>query len=142
MNELNRVRRAVRRRLRAARPFPALQPSQIEVLRVVEEQPGTGVSAAARILRLADNSVSGLVNQLVGAGLLERAIDPADRRAVHLHLTPAARERLTSWRSARADLVADGLAKLPAADRSAIAQALPALRRLADELMEDADERE
>jgi DNA-binding MarR family transcriptional regulator len=136
MYDLNRLRRAVRRRLRARLPH-RLPPAQVEVLQVVEEHPGTGISAAARVLHLADNSVSGLVNQLVGAGLLRRDTDRHDRRVARLHLTPAAAARLASWRSGRAELVGSGLARLERADREAIAQALPALRRLADLLVEE-----
>jgi DNA-binding MarR family transcriptional regulator len=136
MYDLNRVRRVVRRRLRAehASPMPS---SQVEVLLAVEENPGTGVSATARTLQLADNSVSGLVNQLVGAGLLRRETNPADRRVARLYLTPAATARLAAWRGARAELVGSGLARLDTADRDAIATALPALRRLADLLVEE-----
>lgn len=137
MRELNRVRRAVRWRLRAGSTEPPLSPGQVELLLLVEEFPGTGVSGAARRLRLADNSVSGLINQLVGAGQLRRETDPRDRRAARLYLTDAARARLAAWRSARADLVGASLGRLPAADRRAIALALPALGRLADELVEE-----
>jgi DNA-binding MarR family transcriptional regulator len=136
MHDLNRVRRTVRRRLRARQPHP-LQPTQVEVLQAVEERPGSGVSATARLLHLADNSVSGLVNQLVGAGLLRRETDPADRRMAHLYLTPAASARLAGWRAARAELVDGGLSRLDTADREAITKALPALRRLADLLGEE-----
>jgi DNA-binding MarR family transcriptional regulator len=136
MHDLNRVRRAARRRLRARHAHP-LPPSQVEVLLVVEEQPGTGISATARTLHLAENSVSGLVNQLIGAGMLRRETDPRDRRVAHLYLTPEAAARLESWRSARAELVGAGIARLAPADREAIAKALPALRRLADLLGEE-----
>lgn len=127
------MRRVVRRRLRAALR-PPLPAAQVELLIVVEEEPGIGVAAAARALHLADNSVSGLVNVLVDAGLLARETDPADRRAARLFLTPAARERLDGWRAARAELVAHGLERLDEADRKAVAAALPALRRLLDQV--------
>jgi DNA-binding MarR family transcriptional regulator len=139
MRDLNRVRRVVRRRLRARMPQGPLPPAQVEVLQVVEEQPGCGISAAARAMHMADNSVSGLVNQLVGAGLLRRETDKADRRMAHLYLTPAAVERLATWRSARAEMVGTGLSRLPADDREAISRAVPALRRLADLLSEEED---
>ncbi|HKT00924.1 MAG TPA: MarR family transcriptional regulator, partial [Rugosimonospora sp.] len=54
MHDINLLRRAVRRRLRAGAAQPALSLAQIEVLQAIEEQPGTGVSAVARALRLAD----------------------------------------------------------------------------------------
>jgi DNA-binding MarR family transcriptional regulator len=145
LEDLNGLRRVVRRRLRARLAEPALSGSQVELLRVVEAAPGTGVAAAARAMHLAGNSVSALVYQLVDAGYLRRETDPADRRAARLHLTPAAHRRLGAWRADRGELVGAGLAQLSAAERSTIVRALPALRRLTAVLStvdEFADERE
>ncbi|MGK3203111.1 MarR family winged helix-turn-helix transcriptional regulator [Amycolatopsis sp. MEPSY49] len=124
------IRRVVRRRVRADVPGFPLPGAQVEVLRVVADQPGIGVAAAARELHLAANSVSTLVNQLVDAGLLRREPDPADRRATRLEITGAARERMAAWRRARTGLVADALAGLSEEDTAAIEQALPALEKL------------
>jgi DNA-binding MarR family transcriptional regulator len=118
---------------------PPLPPAQVELLLVVEREPGVGVAAAARTLHLAGNSVSALVNLLVSAGMMVRETDPQDRRAAHLYLTPAAKRRLVRWRSARAELVGRGLDRISAADRAAIEQALPALSRLLAELREQAE---
>ncbi|NYI87078.1 DNA-binding MarR family transcriptional regulator [Amycolatopsis endophytica] len=131
------LRRVTRRRVRETLPHPPLRVAQIELLREVEKQPGTGVAAAARSLHLAGNSVSTLVNQLVDAGLLERRVDPDDRRAARLDLTGTARERLANWRRTRTEFVATAVATLPAEDREAIEAALPALGRLIDALQEE-----
>ena len=136
MQVLAGMRRVVRRRLAASRP-PRLPTGQIDLLIVVEEEPGIGIAAAARVLHLADNSVSGLVNVLVDAGFLTRETDPADRRAAQLFLTPAARERLDGWRAARAELVGRALERVDEADRDTVAAALPALRRLLDEMRQE-----
>lgn len=133
MQVLAGMRRVVRRRLAASRPR-RLPAAQVELLIAVEEDPGIGVAAAARVLHLADNSVSGLVNALVDAGLLARETDPADRRAARLFLTPDARDRLAGWRAARAELVGRALERLDESDCEAVAAALPALRRLLDEV--------
>ena len=130
------LRRVVRRRLRAELPGPALRGAQVELLQLVEAEPGVGVAAAARSLHLAGNTVSTLVNQLVAAGLVHRAVDPADRRAARLSLTATAHERLARWRSARRVLVGDALARLPAVDVAALEAALPALKNLVRELSE------
>ncbi len=127
------IRRCVRRQLRGAID-PPLRDTQVELLRTVEESPGIGVAAAARAMHLADNSVSTLVNQLVELGMLRREVSPADRRAARLSLTGAAVRRLAAWRQARGELVGAHLARLPAPDRETLARALPALRRLLDEL--------
>nr|WP_116113481.1 MULTISPECIES: MarR family winged helix-turn-helix transcriptional regulator [Amycolatopsis] len=124
------LRRVVRRRVRDTLPHAPLRPAQIELLRVVEKHPGIGVAAAARALHLAGNSVSSLVNQLVDAGLLDRRIDPGDRRAARLELTGPARDRLANWRRTRTEFVTSAIACLPAGDRDALEAALPALDRL------------
>ncbi|MFL6053712.1 MAG: MarR family winged helix-turn-helix transcriptional regulator [Actinoallomurus sp.] len=133
------MRRLVRRRLRFSTPPPDLRPAQIELMVVVDRHPGASVAAAARELRLADNSVSTLVNQLVRAGMLRRETDPDDRRAARLQLTDAARKRLANWRDRRARLVGTLLDELSEEDRASIAAALPALRRLLARLAEPVD---
>src|SRR5690242_20712263 len=130
MEHLNGVRRVVRRLVRARLDEPNLTSSQVELLRVVEASPGVGVAAAARAMHLAGNSVSALVYQLVEAGYLRRETDPADRRAARLHLTRAAHSRLGAWRAGRGELIGGALAQLSATERSAVARALPVLRKL------------
>jgi DNA-binding MarR family transcriptional regulator len=123
------MRRLVRRRLREQVP-PRLRPAQVELMTVVGGRPGISVAAAARELHLADNSVSTLVNQLLAAGMLRREVDPGDRRAVRLELTPDAQRHIADWRDRRARLVGARIEELPDEDRAAIAAALPALGRL------------
>ncbi|MFC0550904.1 MarR family transcriptional regulator [Planotetraspora thailandica] len=130
------LRRVVRRRLRAELPGPPLRGGQVELLQLVESEPGIGVAAAARALHLAGNSVSTLVNQLVTADLLLRQVDPADRRAARLFLTDAAAARLARWRDTRSRLVGDAFSGLTDAEAATVTAALPALRRLLDELAE------
>ncbi|MFJ6540856.1 MarR family winged helix-turn-helix transcriptional regulator [Streptomyces sp. NPDC091385] len=137
---LVRVQRLLRRRLRAGLTAPRLRGAEVELLRLVEERPGLGVSEAARALHLAGNSVSTLVNRLVREGYLLRETDPADRRAARLRLTPAASGRLGEWRRRRAELVGQEVAALDADDREALRAALPALRRLATALHEEPED--
>ena len=132
------MRRLVRRRLREEVP-PRLRPAQVELMAVVGGHPGISVAAAARELRLADNSVSTLVNQLLTAGMLRRETDPEDRRAVRLELTPEAHRHMADWRDRRARLVGARIQELPAEDRAAIAAALPALDRLLTSLQKPAE---
>ncbi|MEU9102420.1 MarR family transcriptional regulator [Streptomyces sp. NPDC048361] len=133
------VQRLIRRRLRGGLSAPRLRGAHVELLRLVADRPGIGVSAAAKELHLAGNSVSTLVNQLVRDGYMRRETDPGDRRSARLYATPAALGRLGDWQRRRAALVRDQVARLDAADRAALAAALPALRRLADNLHEEAE---
>ncbi|MEU7433416.1 MarR family transcriptional regulator [Streptomyces sioyaensis] len=133
------VQRLIRRRLRAGLTVPPLRGAEVELLRLVAERPGIRVSAAARELCLAGNSVSTLVNQLSRAGFLRRETAPEDRRSALLYPTPEARSRLHDWETRRSALVSEQLARLPEADRAALAAALPALRLLAHNLHEEAE---
>jgi DNA-binding MarR family transcriptional regulator len=89
------------------------------------------VAEAATDLGLAANTVSTLVRQLTDAGLLRRLADAADRRIARLRLTAPAQRRVDQWRDRRTGLVAEAIAGLPAADRRALARAVPVIAQLA-----------
>ncbi|QHA02828.1 MarR family transcriptional regulator [Streptomyces broussonetiae] len=137
---LVRIQRLIRRRLRGGLTLPRLRGAEVELLRLVESRPGIGISDAAKALHLASNSVSTLVNQLVRGGYLLRETDPADRRAARLLLTGAAEKRLADWQRRRAELVVRHVSRLDETDREALRAALPALRKLAVTLHEEAEE--
>ncbi|KAF5991671.1 MarR family winged helix-turn-helix transcriptional regulator [Streptomyces sp. WAC00263] len=134
------VQRLIRRRLRSGTTAPRLRGAEVELLRLVVARPGIGVSEAAKELYLAGNSVSTLVKQLDRDGYLNRETDPADRRAARLLPTPAADARLRDWRERRTALVRRQVARLDEAERAALEAALPALRKLAVNLHEEAEE--
>ncbi|MEV4091028.1 MarR family winged helix-turn-helix transcriptional regulator [Streptosporangium saharense] len=133
------IQRLVRRRLRHGMTGPRLRGAQVELLRLVVARPGIGVSAAAKELYLAGNSVSTLVNQLTKAGLLRRETGQDDRRSARLLPTDEARERLRVWQERRAALVREQVERLGEDDRAALAAALPVLRRLAEGLHEEVE---
>lgn len=128
------LRRMLRRRVRDDWPLEPLPAAQVELLRLVSEQPGVGVGEAAARLHLAANTVSTLVGQLGSAGLIERSSDPLDRRSARLVLTPAAEARIAAWRERRATAARRALEALSADDRARLHAALPALERLVEEL--------
>ncbi|MFE0423502.1 MarR family winged helix-turn-helix transcriptional regulator [Streptomyces sp. NPDC058953] len=134
---LARVNRLVRRGLRHGLTGPRMPTAQAELLRLVRTNPGIRVSAAAEELRLAGNSVSTLVRQLTGLGLLVREPDRRDARAALLRVTPEAEERLRAWDDQRAALYREQWRRLSAPDRAALTAALPAMRRLAALLHEE-----
>lgn len=138
-NVLAGLNRLVRRRLRAGLTLPPLRGAEVELLKLVRAHPGLRVSAAARELGLAGNSVSTLVKGLVELGMLERAADPADGRATLLHITPEAGRRLREWQDRRTALVRGHVERLSDADQAALAAALPALRALSASLHDEAE---
>jgi DNA-binding MarR family transcriptional regulator len=128
------VRRILRRALRQASQPGPLPPTHCELLRLAENRPGITVAEAAQELRLAPNTVSTLVGKLTSAGLLSRSRGAADGRTALLTVTVSARRRLAERRDLRAELAGRAIARLSPADRQALATAVPALIRLAEEV--------
>jgi DNA-binding MarR family transcriptional regulator len=128
------IRRSLRRQ--AGRPveFGTLTGSQLELIRLVRRRPGISVADAAKELRLASNTVSTLVGQLIHAGLVVRLIDPSDRRIARLELAEEIRGKVAAWRDRRTVVLGDAIASLAPEDRRHLTRALPILARLADDL--------
>ena len=131
---ISAVRRTARQAVRKAWRGEPLPTAQSELLRLVADRPGISVADAARELRLAPNTVSTLVGRLAGQGLLSRERALADARLIRLSVTQRARQRIADWRDLRADLTQHALAELTEPDRRALADAVPALLRLAERL--------
>jgi DNA-binding MarR family transcriptional regulator len=129
---ISMVRRTTRRAVRQAWHIEPLPPAQSELLRLAACRPGITVADAAHELQLAPNTVSTLVGRLTAAGLLRRGRSASDGRAALLTATEQGQSRLAAYRDLRAELAGQALARLPAADRRALATAAPALLRLAE----------
>lgn len=131
---LGGFRRTARRA--AGRPWSVddLSTAQVELLRLIRRQPAISVADAAAELRLAPNTVSTLVRQLVDRGQLTRTPDADDRRVARLDLTPPARRRVERWRDQRTDLAAHAISRLNADDRAALARALPVIQLLTTQM--------
>lgn len=135
---VTRLRRVLRASIRSEYPWESLPMAQVELLQRLRDEPGLRLNDLAARHRLANNTVSVLVQQLVTADLVTRTPHPDDRRAVVLELTDRGRQVLTDWQAAHQRRLAGGLSRLPAADQRAIGAALPALSRLVD-LLESGD---
>jgi len=135
------LRRRARRVVGRPWPMEALSSAQVELVRLVRRRPGLSVAEAATDLGLAANTVSTLVRQLTDAGLLRRLADADDRRVARLQLTAPAQRRVEQWRDRRTGLVAEAVAALPAADRRALARAVPVIAQLAAMLEAEATPR-
>jgi DNA-binding MarR family transcriptional regulator len=132
------TRRAARRAARQAWAQQPLPPAQSELLRLAAARPGITVADAAQELRLAPNTVSTLVGRLTDAGLLSRERGAQDARTALLAVTDKARKRIAEFRDLRAELAGQALAGLTAPDQRALAAAVPALLRLAQQIEENA----
>ncbi|MFL6161416.1 MAG: MarR family winged helix-turn-helix transcriptional regulator [Jatrophihabitantaceae bacterium] len=135
---ITRLRRVLRASIRTEYPWESLPMAQVELLQRLREEPGLRLNDLAARHRLANNTVSVLVQQLVTAGLVTRTTRVDDRRAVMLELTDAGRQVLTDWQAAHERRLSGALGQLPAVDQRAIEEALPALSRLV-ELLESGE---
>jgi DNA-binding MarR family transcriptional regulator len=73
------------------------------------------------------------VRRLEDAGLVTRAVDPGDARAVRIRITPEGMRTLNRVRVDRAAVIEPQLARLKAADRQTLVDAVAVLRRVLDD---------
>jgi DNA-binding MarR family transcriptional regulator len=131
---ITRLRRVLRAAIRSEYPWETLPMAQVELLQRLAEEPGLRVRDLADRHRLAPNTISNLIQQMVTDGLVSRSPDEADRRAVTVELTPAGHRSLDGWLDAHARRFHAALAALSTADQRAIGRALAPLSRLVAEL--------
>ena len=117
------------RKLRREAPSP-LGPSSLSTLATLTADGALRVGDLAAREGVRPPTMTKIVASLEEQGLIERLVDPADRRAGLVRLTPAGAEHVAGARSARASQLAAHLAELTPAQRRAIAAALPALEAL------------
>jgi DNA-binding MarR family transcriptional regulator len=97
------------------------------VLYIVQAAPSVRMSDLAARLGVALSTVSGVIDRLVDQGLLSREDDPADRRHVLLHITPAGTTQLERFRELNAGHFRTILARVGDADLGMVERALAAL---------------
>lgn len=139
---ITRLRRVLRSSVRQEFPWESLPMAQVEVLQRLADEPGLGVSGLAARQRLATNTVSNLVQQMVTTGLVERLTRPGDRRSVSLSLTAKGSDVLTAWQAANDRRLGQALQRLPTTYQKAIEDAVPALAALAALLETDEQTRD
>lgn len=131
---VTRLRRALRASIRTDYPWETLPMAQVELLQVLAEHSPVRIGDLAARQRLATSTVSGLIGQMINAGLVARAVDPVDRRASAVTLTDAGHAELAAWAQAHERRLDAALGALDDADRAVVRAALPALFRLAEHL--------
>jgi DNA-binding MarR family transcriptional regulator len=120
---------------RMAIRLPATQRLSFTTLSVLHTLAGRGpqrLSALTASEQVTQSAVTQIVTRLERDGLVERQPDPSDGRAVLVHITAAGARIVDGRRAERTHRLAEFAARLTAAQRSAIAAALPALARLVE----------
>jgi DNA-binding MarR family transcriptional regulator len=122
---LTRVSTAVGEQVLAARATTGLTAVQLQVLRMSTDAPA--MSEIAARLAAPKSTVTSVVDQLVAAGLADRAVDERDRRRQTVRATTIGRHRLDAFDADVARRVEGLLAALPAARAARLRELLTAL---------------
>lgn len=89
---------------------------QFDVLSTLTEREGMSQRELAERLYVTKGNVSGLIDRLVEAGLVERHSIPEDRRSHALHLTDEGKRLAALGMTAQERFIGETLGKLPKAD--------------------------
>jgi DNA-binding MarR family transcriptional regulator len=104
--------------------YPEVRPAYGSILLPLFEEDGLRMGELAARARLAKQTMTTLVRLMERNGLVRRERDPADRRAVRVHLTPRARAFEHVAERVLARLEARIAARLSPLERSALADSL------------------
>jgi DNA-binding MarR family transcriptional regulator len=103
---------------------------QATLLWLVKRSPGLSLAELAAEEGISPSALSGHVDRLERAGLIERVRSTDDRRRVGLRLTDEGARLLRRVRARRTTWLADRLRALEPSELDAIENAVPALRAL------------
>ena len=129
----NRLRHALlrlARELRRETESLGITSRQATLLSLIKEHPGLSLRELAALERISAPSLSGHVDRLEQAGLIERVRSGGDRRRVGLELTTAGDRLLRKVRAQRTTWLAERLAELPPDQVAAIESAIEPLNTL------------
>ena len=132
--ELHALVGKLKRKLREQASAGDLTPSQAAVLRHLDREGPTTVTALARMEGVRPQSMGATVAGLETLGLVKGSPDASDGRQTILSLTPACREKLRTGRAARHDWLLRAIqTKLSAEEQAQLAFSLRLLGRLVDD---------
>jgi DNA-binding MarR family transcriptional regulator len=103
---------------------------QCDVLTTLTEQEGVSQQDLAKRLYVTKGNISGLIDRLVAAGLVERRATAADKRQHAIFLTTAGRAAAEEAIACQQRFVARTIGRLPADDLSTLERLLIATRDL------------
>ena len=103
---------------------------QCDVLTTLTEQEGVSQQELAKRLYVTKGNISGLIDRLAEAGLVERRSTAADRRQHAIHLTGAGRRMAEKALAVQHRWIASTLGRMTDADLEALETQLVALRDL------------
>jgi DNA-binding MarR family transcriptional regulator len=132
-DELRPVLLRLTRELRKESEQLGVTTRQATLLWLVKRSPGLSLAELAAEEGISPPALSGHVDRLERAGLIERVRSSQDRRRVGLALTEEGVKLLRRIRARRTTWLATRLSELDQAELDALATAVPALRRLLED---------
>ena len=104
--------------------------ARFDYLAQLQRHPGgLRMNVLSRYLMVTGGNVTGLTDQLVKDGLVERSDDPEDRRSYRVALTPAGREDFAAMAAEHAQWLAELFGGLPVEAKDALYHQLGHLRQ-------------
>ena len=124
---VSRLNRLATQRTRLPLPW-----AQARLLSTIEDRGEARISDLAALDHCSQPTMTTQVRRLEDAGLVTRAADPADARAVLIRITPAGVAMLADARAKRSSVIDPLLAHLDPEQRQTLAAALEVLRDVLD----------
>ena len=134
-SELRPVLLRLARELRKETEQLGITARQATLLWLVKRSPGLSLAELATEEGISPPALSGHVDRLERAGLIERVRSSEDRRRVGLRLTDDGARLLRRVRARRTTWLSDRLGTLEPNELEAIEEAIPALQRLLGEVV-------
>jgi len=123
-----RINRLATQRGRMQLPF-----AQARLLSTIDDQGTARISDLAALDHCSQPTMTTQVRRLEDAGLVSRASDPADARAVLISITEEGTAALAQVRADRAAVIDPYLERLDASDRRALTDAVRVMRHLLED---------
>lgn len=122
-----RVEDEIRSRLRTS--FGITLP-RFDLMAQLERQPeGLRMGELSKRMMVTGGNVTGIVDQLVKEGLVERVADPQDKRAFVVRLTKAGRRAFAEMAAVHEGWVAELFAGIPATDKATMIALLDTMKQ-------------
>jgi DNA-binding MarR family transcriptional regulator len=126
MEGLRRVVRALSTSLRGSPRADGITGAQLFVLRQIAVAPGLSMNELAARTLARQSTVSEVVSKLTHRGLIARGMHATDARQAVLTLTVSGQHAIAGLDATTQERLADGLALLPSAQRTTLADGLEA----------------
>jgi len=110
-----------------------LPAAQARLLSTIDAHGEARICDLAAVDHCSQPTMTTQVRRLEDAGLVTRAVDPGDARAVRIKITPEGMQTLNRVRADRARAIEPQLGELNDADRQILVEAVTVLRRLMDD---------